>query len=1159
MKYLTTDSELMCCHGGTLELASRARSKVRDAALLTETDLYDSKIKGCPQVGLGIKPCTRVTGIMLGKSIKVLCRTTSSVPLLENLIAVTDGSPMGTVTMVDDGGSTAETLQSLPPNPSDPPEPSLDDPRPGQLCIELRLDLANLHADQDALQLFFGPRLDQHHPIVVSVFQKYKHLRREHLKSEARKQDKCFRRECVWRPADPEIKLAFPLCFNVQAEYWVHIAPAGQAPAIFELEPDYRPRQMLLAPKYERLEGSAREPQQLFFHHSPHLARKVAEVVKAAGIERAALLQLHGFSASQFPDEKCWHVFRFPRLRQPGSSNSIVLMPRYPELVKLKAIQRQLEATSAAASRHLQHVLNSPALELAQWCVEADKEHSGHVDFKWAWLNISKFEYQRMVGFEPCFNTPDKTTIEYDEVPVTNEIRFVYQVLLDAVEARIRRATIPVIKLLNDLVNAVNMPQLEGEFKSVTAVTSRSLRLLDVPATYQHVDEKYITQDPLAKAMVSHSPGQVLADMLGLLTDLYTWLNELRPMVKGSPAFLAGEQRWNKLHEDLLALDNQEIDGEYACNRLLLDAGKTRSLDNIWPPRSWKEVLVKHVQEASNWREIVDRLRKLELEGKFKFLSSAPPKKLFTRNEIRRLRYAVDRTALYLAESLKKLKPIHNSALGKSAWFRQAPKVDTKSLQELESWQRVGVLRVVVATWLVVDFAMASEQKSALETWKQWNYGASGVLELTELGGTLTARHVLRNRKLIGASARVAAGATTLALRSKVLLGKLGPLGVALDGGLGVYEISRGNEVRGAWLIGSGALAAFALIPGIGWVAGTVLIVGSIACAVVADYHRTTPFQTRLAEILNRTQFAKTHFEKIVKPAIGLESHVTDQVMTRLLEYVGGASMTYADEEIGSISSVRDALEDIFREIRKEFWTLDAAWFPVEYPDCPPPTDHFEISPLNTEVCLANPTPQELCKGGAPQKLIFHRALRIGYRLPTTGLAEEHVSFSLPEQFGLSSLRITLNCCVDDTKRCSCAVEIEAEGPKVAPPKQASPATAGMKSLPDNAVGEINDVRALVMVIRPLVLASTTHYGNLEGKAGEMLHLIVVCVNPASPHETYQLRFPEIPKVRATVIGSAHPEFELHLSRDASQHSTPASVKRFDDPYFLGKIDWPEQ
>lgn len=393
-----------------------------------------------------------------------------------------------------------------------------------------------------------------------------------------------------------------------------------------------------------------------------------------------------------------------------------------------------------------------------------------------------------------------------------------------------------------------------------------------------------------------------------------------------------------------------------------------------------------------------------------------------------------------------------------------------------------------------------------------------------------------------------------LALGSKALLSKLSVAGVVLDGGLGVYELTQGNEKRGAWLIGGGALAAFALFPGVGWLAGAVLIGGSIACAIVADYHRTTPFQKRLAEILNRTQFADPHFEKIAKPAIELHNQITEKSLTRLLEYTGSYSMTYSDGSIGSISSITDAMEDIFQEIRQEYWTLDTAWFPVEYFNCPPPTDPFQIPSLDTAVCLANPTPQELCRRGASQLLFCHRALRIGYRLPATGLVEEYLEFSLPEGFGLRSLGITLNCHVDDaTRRCTCDVEVEVPG--VAAAVQATP---DMKSIPDCIVGEINELRALVMVIRPSEL-ETAWRGELKGKAGEILHLIIVCVNYASPHDVYRQRLPEIAQVRATVISSVNPGSEVHLSGTASQHATTVKVQKLEDPDFLGTIEWPAQ
>lgn len=110
LKYLSHASILKCSHGGTVQFVPPpSRSYyIKQRPILTEPDLLKAFIIGCPQVGPGLKPCTKVVRVMIGKAVDI--RTDSEVPLLESLKALTDGSPPGICMAVSHGGSNSEIL-----------------------------------------------------------------------------------------------------------------------------------------------------------------------------------------------------------------------------------------------------------------------------------------------------------------------------------------------------------------------------------------------------------------------------------------------------------------------------------------------------------------------------------------------------------------------------------------------------------------------------------------------------------------------------------------------------------------------------------------------------------------------------------------------------------------------------------------------------------------------------------------------------------------------------------------------------------------------------------------------------------------------------------------------------------------------------------------
>ena len=108
LKYLNHDSVLKCVHQGTVTfLPPPPRSLViQGSPVLTESDLLNASIVGCTQTGPGVKPCLKISEILIGKSKQIL--VDRQVPLLEHLQALTDGSPPGFCSKFDNSNSNLQ-------------------------------------------------------------------------------------------------------------------------------------------------------------------------------------------------------------------------------------------------------------------------------------------------------------------------------------------------------------------------------------------------------------------------------------------------------------------------------------------------------------------------------------------------------------------------------------------------------------------------------------------------------------------------------------------------------------------------------------------------------------------------------------------------------------------------------------------------------------------------------------------------------------------------------------------------------------------------------------------------------------------------------------------------------------------------------------------
>src|SRR5438132_1505022 len=105
-RYLNHRAVLQCSHGGRVVLLPPPfRSlHVMQSPVVTDVDLMKAFI-ACPQAGPGIKPCTRILLIVVGRSLQI--RVDNQIPILDSLQAITDGAPPGMVTVVNDGNSNA--------------------------------------------------------------------------------------------------------------------------------------------------------------------------------------------------------------------------------------------------------------------------------------------------------------------------------------------------------------------------------------------------------------------------------------------------------------------------------------------------------------------------------------------------------------------------------------------------------------------------------------------------------------------------------------------------------------------------------------------------------------------------------------------------------------------------------------------------------------------------------------------------------------------------------------------------------------------------------------------------------------------------------------------------------------------------------------------
>jgi hypothetical protein len=111
--YLNHRATLRCMHGGQVMLIPPPFRSLHTmgSPVVTDVDLMRAPIVGCPQVGPGLVPCTAVVQIITGRARQIFADRQS--PLLDTLMALTNGVAPGFVTAQTDGGSNMQTIEGL--------------------------------------------------------------------------------------------------------------------------------------------------------------------------------------------------------------------------------------------------------------------------------------------------------------------------------------------------------------------------------------------------------------------------------------------------------------------------------------------------------------------------------------------------------------------------------------------------------------------------------------------------------------------------------------------------------------------------------------------------------------------------------------------------------------------------------------------------------------------------------------------------------------------------------------------------------------------------------------------------------------------------------------------------------------------------------------
>ncbi len=111
MRLLTEDAVMVCAHvKGHVRLEpSQKLVRIEGRLALVEKDPEGRPIKGCPNINIGIKPCTHTLAVKAGYS--DLVRIDGRRVCLDTVTGLTDGTPPGVVKYLVRGDTAKEAGQ----------------------------------------------------------------------------------------------------------------------------------------------------------------------------------------------------------------------------------------------------------------------------------------------------------------------------------------------------------------------------------------------------------------------------------------------------------------------------------------------------------------------------------------------------------------------------------------------------------------------------------------------------------------------------------------------------------------------------------------------------------------------------------------------------------------------------------------------------------------------------------------------------------------------------------------------------------------------------------------------------------------------------------------------------------------------------------------
>ncbi|MCH9647773.1 MAG: hypothetical protein K0U98_06010 [Deltaproteobacteria bacterium] len=523
MRYLSAGSVLQCSHGGQADLSGlQSGVTVGGQRVLTEKELKTAPLIGCPQIGPGLKPCTKVNQVVFGKAAQV--KFEGGTPLLATLVAITDGSPPGICQVVSDGGSCASLYRPAPDAKpaSTPPFHSLtgggeeertgsetDDRKARKREVRISLTLDRTF-DRGSSRTDLVGRLPPEILVEVRVFRKG-----------------MPQPDVLWGylPLDrTAVELAIDLPAG-DSRSWllVRSVAAGGGTGLKDVEVKGRRCWMTLPSDLQPLPGQARH----FVRTRQELQSRLGE----CGVEE--LLHLHGLSreglAELEPDQvPPWMLVRQPVEIVSGSSRlDVALALTYPATLRARAAIGELQAVLKRADRATAAAVDPHRLRFARLCRQHARDGKLGADFFESTFDGEPSDiwpvfprpderdhehWNRFRGHAslPSMRVPRSTGQVYWQVPL-------HEVLLTAAERRWHQEALEVLRHL-DQVLKLPVETLTEELNRGLARSPRVLSLLqpagDIPEDFE----------ALFRSTCAHAGLLLAADCVETVSEVNHWL-----------------------------------------------------------------------------------------------------------------------------------------------------------------------------------------------------------------------------------------------------------------------------------------------------------------------------------------------------------------------------------------------------------------------------------------------------------------------------------------------------------------------------------------------------------------------------------------------------------------------------------------------------------